>query len=178
MTALADLIARRFSRDPSLLALVPLAWPLWTHFKRAATRFERLIALLAAGKLPKPRAPRASARRGGPRSVNALPTAKGWLIRILGWEAAGYASQLTHLLAEPGAAELLALLPTASRILNPVKRCLGAAEYVLHQRPARPKPVAKPVFATNLRFEPPGPFAFRNTGHTWYKAYTPPWNGT
>ena len=89
---------------------------------------------------------------------------------LLGYEGAGYASQLAALLAEAGAAELLAQAPTARRILNPISRMLGIGAYVLRSRPVRAAPVAKP----SLEFVPPGPVAFRSNGYTWYEVLTPP----
>ena len=60
------------------------------------------------------------------RSV-ALPSGRGWLVRELGYEAAGYGAQLEHLLADPGVQELLARVPAVGRILRPVCRMLGVA---------------------------------------------------
>jgi len=51
LTTLAALIARRFLREPRLAALIV---PLWSRLQRAARRFERLMARLTAGRLPKP----------------------------------------------------------------------------------------------------------------------------
>ena len=91
---------------------------------------------------------------------------------LLGYEAAGYASQLTALLAEAGAAELLAQAPTAGRILRPISRMLGSGAYALRSRPVRPAPVAaKPP---KEEFFPPGPLAFRSLGYTFYEVPTPP----
>src|ERR1019366_373175 len=105
--------------EPRLALLIV---PLCARLRRAARRFERLMARLAAGRLPKPHP---SGPRGPPPSAPALPTGRGWLIRVLGYEAANYASQLQALLAEPAAVELLAAAPTAGRILNPLSRLLG-----------------------------------------------------
>jgi hypothetical protein len=170
LTTLAALIARRFLRQPRLAALII---PLWTRLTRAARRFERLMARLAAGGLPKPRA---SGRgdphrddtlptgRGGPhRGAETIPTGRGWLVRVLGSEAAACATQLQALLAEPAAAELLALAPAAQRILRPIARMLAIGAFAFRPRPA---PVAAP------RRE----VAFRSAGYTWYVVPTPPAN--
>ena len=180
MAALSALVVRRLNGDPRFTTFF---LSLWNRINRAGPRLQRLLARLAAGKLAPPRAPSAStpARRGGPhRPADVIPTRNGWLIRIIGYEAAGLACQLEALLAEAQAIELLALAPTAKRILNPIKRLVGLAPYTVCQRIARPAPapVARPAPTTKLRFEPPGPFAFRNAGHTWYTAYTPPWKPT
>ena len=161
MTALAALIARRLPREPRLLAhLVPL----WNRINRAARRFERLMARLAAGDVGKPRL--RPGRPGGAHR-NRLPGGRAWLVVALGYEAAGLASQLAALLAEPGAADLLARAPTAGRILNPISRMLGVGAYALRPRPA---PAPKP----SLEFFPPGPLAFRSLGYTFYEVPTPP----
>jgi len=117
---LADIVARRLVREPRFIALVV---PLWRRINRATHRFERLMAGLAAGRLPK----RRRSGHGGPRprQPNPLPRGRGWLVRVLGHEAAGCASQLQALLAEPEAAGLLALVPAAARIIRPLSRMLG-----------------------------------------------------
>jgi hypothetical protein len=163
LATLTALIARRFPREPALAALVV---PLWRRLTRAARRFERLMARLAAGTLPKPRAPSsASPGRGDHRSVDVLPTGKGWLVRALGPEAAACATQLQALLAERGAAELLALAPAARRILRPLTRLLAIGAFAPRPRPARAVPPAPP---------PLGEVAFRSQGYTWYVVPTPP----
>ena len=161
MTALAALIAARLLRHPSYVALIV---PLWNRINRAARRFERLVARLTAGKPSKPRRP--GHHRGGPHS-SLLPRGRFWLIGVLGYEGAGYASQLAALLAEPAAVALLAEVPAAGRILRPIARMLAIGAT---QRPVRPKPAARP----SLEFIPPGPLAFRSHGYTWYEVPTPP----
>jgi len=165
LTTLAALIARRFLREPRLAALIV---PLWSRLNRAARRFERLMVGLAAGRLPKPR----SSGRGGPhRSVAAFPTGRGWLVRALGPEAAACATQLQTLLAEPAAAELLVVAPTARRILRPIARMLAIGTFAPRRRPA-PAPAA----TSPQEFSPFGKVAFRSQGCTWYEVPTPPAN--
>jgi hypothetical protein len=167
MTALAALIARRLLRHPRYAALIV---PLWNRINRAARRFARLMARVAAGK---PSQPHRSGRPGCPhRGADRLPTGRAWLVIALGHEAAGYASQLAALLAEPGAAELLAQAPTAGRILRPISRMLGIGAYAPRPRPVRAAPLAKPPH----EFVPPGKVAFRSQGYTWYEVPTPPLN--
>jgi hypothetical protein len=172
LATLAALIARRFLRQPRFAALIV---PLWSRLQRAARRFERLMARLAVGRLPKPRAsgapPSGSPGRGGShRSAGTLPTGRGWLVAALGSEAAACATQLQALLAEPAAAELLALAPTAQRILRPIARMLAIGAFAPRPRPAR----AAPAAASPLEFLPPGEVAFRSPGFTWYVVPTPP----
>ena len=164
LTTLAALVARRFLAQPRLVALII---PLWRRLTRAARRFERLMARLAAGHLPKPGR---SGPRGPHRSANTIPTGRGWLIRVLGHEAAACASQLQTLLAEPAAVELLAQAPTAQRILRPLTRMLAIGAFTLRPRPAR----AAPNPASPLAFQPTGKIVGHSPGFTWYEVPTPP----
>ena len=193
MAALAALVASRFLRQARL---VPLIIPLWNRITRAARRLERLMARIAAGKLPQPGAPtsaspgaptsaspRAAAaaatpdapakapRRGGPHS-NVLPRGIFWLIGVLGYEAAGLASQLEALLAEAAAVELLAAVPAVGRITRPMKRLLAIG--ARQPRPARPKPAPKAKAKEPPEFIPPGRFLFHSHGYSWYELPTPP----
>jgi hypothetical protein len=129
---LAAIVARRLAREPRFIALVV---PLWRRINRATRRFERLMVSLAAGRLPKP----SRSGHSGPRQPNPLPRGRGWLVRVLGHEAAGCASQLQALLAEPEAAGLLALVPAAARIIRPVGRMLDLGA---RSRPLRAIPAA------------------------------------
>ena len=56
-----------------------------------------------------------------------LPGARGWLVRALGWEVAGFGSQLEALIAEPEMQALLARVPAAGRLLRPLCRMLGVS---------------------------------------------------
>jgi hypothetical protein len=161
LAALAVLVARRLLRHPRLAALII---PLCSRLNRAARRFAGLMTRLAAGALPKPRA----SGHGGPRSANALPTGRGWLVAALGSEGAAYAFQLQTLLAEPAAAELLALAPAAQRILRPLTRMLAIGAFAFRPRPARAAPGTTPP--------PLREVAFRSQGYTWYVVPTPPAN--
>ena len=120
LCALFALVARRFARDPRLIML---SIPLCRRITRARLRFERLMARLAAGKLPslRPRKP----HQGGPHKPRVIPQSRWWLIRTLGWEVNGQASQLAAVLDDPEAVALLAQIPAAIRILAPIRRMLG-----------------------------------------------------
>ncbi len=152
LAALLVLIARRCAREPRLVVVLTR---LWTYLNRTAQRFERLMARLAAGISPRPRA--AKPHPGGPHSKPALPTGRAWLIRILGHEAAAYASQLRFLLAEPAAADALARSCAARRHLAPICRMLGLTP----PRPRRPRP--------RVRLQPPPPAAPRPTPPPWLR---------
>ena len=152
LRGLAALITRRFLRDP---LRAPLIVPLWRCLTRAATRLEGLHTRLAAGPLPAPK-PRAG-KSSGPHRKPALPTTHAWLIRALGAEAAAYASQLEALLADPEAAELIAL-PAARRSLAPVRRMLGLAPRpaAAPRRPRAAKPAPAPI-PNRPTLDPPAP---------------------
>jgi hypothetical protein len=142
---LADIVARRLLREPRFVALIV---PLWRRINRSLQRVERLMAGIAAGRLPRPSLPRPSLPR--PDRPDRLPSpiprgrGRGWLVAVLGYEAAGCASQLRALLADPEAAALLALVPTVGRLIAPVGRML---EPGARQRPSsRAIPVAAPQY--------------------------------
>ena len=151
---LAALIAHRFLRRPLHAAL---AIPLWQHLTRAALRLDRLLARLAAGPIPPPK-PRAR-QHSGPQHKPVFPTARAWLIRALGAEAAAYAAQLEALLADPAAADLLAST-AGRRTLAPIRRMLGLSP----ARPRRPAAVASAAPAPPRQQSPrPDPIPFRPT---------------
>jgi hypothetical protein len=141
MSMLMAIVARRLPREPRLALLVV---PLWTRLNRAAQRFARLMVRLAAARPPRPPRP---GRAGSHRRAPALPTGRGWLVRALGYEVAGCASQLEALLAEPEAVELLAQAPTAGRILRPILGMITLTAIPRKPRPPRapkPRPVPPP----------------------------------
>ena len=120
-------VARRFLRDPQFSAVIV---PLCGWLGRAVRRFGRVVARPA---------------RAVARVRVRLPGGKGWLVRALGWEMAGYGSQFEAWLAEPEVQALLARLPAAGRVLRPLCRMLGVAPVgmVLEVAPARVR-VRKP----------------------------------
>jgi hypothetical protein len=117
LAPLAALVAHAFLRHPTR---APLILALWRYLNRTAARFERLMAHIAAGRLPR------TSRHGrsGPRPAP-LPRQPAWLIRDLGYRAGAYRSQLESLLAEPAVAQLLAITPAAARLLRPLCRMLA-----------------------------------------------------
>jgi hypothetical protein len=138
LCALYALIARRFALNPRLIAL---SIPLCRRITRARLRFERLMARLAAGPLPQPK-PR-KPHPGGPHKPCVIPRDRWWLVRTLGWEVNGCASQLEAVLAGPEAAALLAEIPAALRILAPIRRLLAIGA---RNRPLRNPPAVVPKF--------------------------------
>lgn len=142
--AVAALVARRFLRDPKFSGLIV---PLWSWLNRSLRRFGRVRA---AAAVPVVRVARVSAAR----TVRVrLPGGRGWLVKALGWEAAGYGCQLTALLAEPEMMALLDAVPAVGRVLRPLGRMLGVAvgEEKLVARVVRKKRMRKP----RVKREPP-----------------------
>ena len=129
MAGLAALVARRFLRMPHLSGFTVL---LWNRLNRAVQRFHR--ALTSPAKL------RASqVRPDRVRSAHVrLPSERGWIVRELGWEAAGYMTQLEALLAEAANRAALARAPGAARIMRPICRMLGVSAIVTPQIAAKP----------------------------------------
>ncbi len=148
LAALAAVVARRFLRVPGRMGLIV---PLWRWLTHAARRFER-----AALRPARPARP-----AGARRKVEApdlarprLPGSRGWMVRELGWEAAGYASQLGHLLAEPEMQALMLASPAVARMLRPLCRVLGVDPMPAALQVAKPAPVPKAVRPKRVRVAP------------------------
>ena len=138
LLGLAGVMARRFLKNPRLVALIV---PLWRHLTRIAGRFARAVAAPVRVRTPHTAAP-------GPARARAvrLPSGRGWLLRELGHEAAGYGSQLAHVLAEPDMQALISAVPGVGRVLRPICRMLGydlaeVTKLVPPPAPAAPIPV-------------------------------------
>ena len=56
-----------------------------------------------------------------------LPRRFGWLVHLVGYQAAGHGLQLAHLLGDPEMVALVRDVPQARRILAPLCRMLGVA---------------------------------------------------
>jgi hypothetical protein len=184
VAGLIAVVARRFVRMPHLAAL---ALPLWNRLTRTVRRFGRVMTNLAAGRAPRPgRAGRREpapdhdrpAENRPPPPRDPLPRGRDWLVRELGWEAAGFGSQLEHMLREPGVAEMLAASPAACRILRPLCRMLAVHDDALPAAPRRARasttkpsaPAAPPRPRQRVRRDsaaPPAPVA----------AMPAPWDG-
>ena len=150
LACLVALIAQRFLRDPFHVALNV---PLGTFIKLAAQRLDCAFTRFAAGYSPRPRAARPHA--GGPHAKRVFPTRRGWLTAALGSEAAAYACQLEHLLAEPEAAAALAGSSTARRLLAPIRHMLGYAPAPPRRVRVRPQPAPAPAPVAPPRPIPP-----------------------
>jgi hypothetical protein len=118
---------------------------LHNRIARARRRLVTLLALLAAGRLPRLSAPRPN-RQGGSAALP-VPRRRAWLIATFGYRIAGYASQLEHLLRDPQTLATLAAAPptaleSAARTLRPLCHLLGVALPPILQPPPR-APVAR-----------------------------------
>ena len=145
---------------------------IWSRLIRIANSFAALAARVRAGTLPAPRhrASRPASSRpapsGSPPSHPGspfLPRGFAWLIPLVPHEAAGFGSQLAHLLTDPEMTALVSAHPGMGRILRPLCRMLGVATPPA-LRPARPAlaapsspPPAAPPPATISPSEPPAP---------------------
>ncbi len=104
----------------------PLIILIWTRLRRIGRDFAGLAARIRAGRTVRRSATgRRPARPRGPRGPRRLPQGFAWLLPLVPEAAAGYGSQLRHLLAEPEMAALIAAAPQARRILRPLCRMLG-----------------------------------------------------
>ncbi len=121
MAGLAALVARRFLKMPHLVGLTTL---LWSRLNRAVRRFHRALTSPARVHAPRKRPSQARPSQARPNQVQ-LPLGRGWIVRELGWEAAGYMAQLDALLGEVANRTALADAPAAARVLRPICRMLG-----------------------------------------------------
>jgi hypothetical protein len=108
-----------------------LAMAVHRRVMRAQSLLLALMARVRAGTLLVGRSRVASGlaapavARARPASAVVLPRRFGWLVGLVGYEAAGRASQLAALLADPEMVELVRDVPQARRILAPLCRMLG-----------------------------------------------------
>jgi hypothetical protein len=119
-------------------------------------RMERMTARFLAGGLwrieGRVGGARAAASGVGRREARVWPGGFGWLVRMVGWQAAGYGSQLRAVLTTPEMVALLTASPEAGRVLRPVCRLLGIESSVLRPGVAV---VEKPVRAAAVRVRKP-----------------------
>jgi hypothetical protein len=127
----------------------PLLLAVCARLRRAVAHVTRLAAQVAAGTLPKPRAPY-SRRPRAPRSPTPpdpakppIPAGFAWLLRLMDEAArhwvAGARAQLQHLLSDPDMVALIEAAPQMGRSLRPVCRMLGLRPPPPLARPRRPR---------------------------------------
>lgn len=166
LTGLRAAIAAHAVRDRVHEAVLVLVWG---RIGRMANRFDALFARWRAGTLPKPRPSRAGKKRAPaplssppPAAHPRLPRRRAWVVGIVGWQSAGFASQLQHRLDQPDLAPFLAAVPQAGRILRPLCHMLGIAQPPPLQLPPRPPRVRPPrPRSTRPRAEPTRPLSAR-----------------
>ena len=126
---------------------------LWGYLRRKAARLAGHAARIEAGAPPaasrarrRPASPRPPPPRSRPRLRQRLPEGFAWLVRVVP-EAAGYGSQLQHLLSDPDMAALIAAAPQMRRHLRPLCRMLGIRPppSLTSPPPARPASPADPL---------------------------------
>ena len=96
------------------------------------SRLDRTVGRFLTGRLWRggTQAPRSPAKSGRV-PVRLWPRDFGWMLRLGGWKAAGYGSQLRAVLETPEMVALLTASPEAGRVLRPICRMLGIEVTVL-----------------------------------------------
>ena len=158
LTGLCGVVAacggRRMSawdRRPHDPAVVPLIVPIWGRLSRLRQRFDRFVARVLAGLVPRaPVVGRVQVARvaTGVR----LPAGYGWLVRMVP-EAAQFGAQFQALLDDPEIGPALVAAPGAGRVLRPlckmlavpVPAALGGTGTAPEPRVRKAKPAARPM---------------------------------
>ncbi len=136
VAGIVAVVARRFLKDPTFHDVIV---PLCGWLNRTWRRFGRVrVVPEAPGAHEVPKVVRAPVVRDAQVRVvrRRLPLRRAWLVRALGWEVAGYGSQLQALLAEPEMVALLTAAPGVGRLLRPLCRMLGVTALEV-ARPAK-----------------------------------------
>ena len=110
----------------------PLVVLIVGRLRRLLARVARCAALVEAGEAARVRPRRASDGAVRRRAAGfRLPRGYAWLVRLVGFEAAGSGSQLQHLLTDPEMAALLEAAPRVRGMLRPLARMLAVESVVL-----------------------------------------------
>jgi hypothetical protein len=127
----------------------PLIVHLWERLTRLANRFNAIAARPikpreTANPIPAPPKPPAETCHDPRFKTRRLPTANGWLLKLLP-EADTFVSQLQAMLADPEIAALLKAKPSLIRLLRPICRMLGVQPPLdPESKLAPPSPPARP----------------------------------
>jgi hypothetical protein len=108
-----------------------LGFLLFARLGLVMLRMERLSARFLAGRVSRLEKRAGTARSSGRGGVRVWPGGFCWLVKMAGWQAAGYGSQLRAVLETPEMVALLTASPAAGRVLAPVCRALGIERSVL-----------------------------------------------
>ena len=134
LNGLCRAVAARIAGGALAPAMIVL---IWTRLKRAERQVVDLLTRFRDGRLRVVTGSRrAGGGGGGVRSQMpaTLPRGFAWLIPLVPQWAAGYASQLRVVLAEPEMVALIAAAPQARRALRPMCRMLGIEPEMLAPR--------------------------------------------
>jgi len=123
-----------------------LALLLYRRIGEVCGKIERLAARFQARRLwqhvPQTRA---GVRKAAKTGARIWPGRFAWLVRVAGYQAAGYGCQLRHILEQPEMVALLQATPQAARILRPVCRMLAIETALLRPGVVAPEPVVRVV---------------------------------
>ena len=123
-----------------------LALLLYRRIGEVCGKIERLAARFQARRLwqhvPQTRA---GVRKAAKTGARIWPGRFAWLVRVAGYQAAGYGCQLRHILEQPEMVALLQATPQAARILRPVCRMLAIETALLQPGVVVPEPVVRVV---------------------------------
>ncbi len=137
LAGLGRAVAARISgRGPGGAMAAALILLVCARIRRVDGQIQRLLALFLAGRLRV--VVGVQAQRGGagvPGVMRRVPSRFGWLLGLVPFEAAGFASQLRAVLAEPEMVALLEASPRARGVLGPLCRMLGVERSVLRVPP-------------------------------------------
>ena len=133
-----------------------LALLLYRRLGEICGKIERLVVRFQAGRLWQ-RAPRAGAgvRNAAKTGGRIWPGRFAWLVRVAGYQAAGYGCQLREILQQPEMVELLKATPQAARILRPVCRMLAIETSLLQPGMQVLEPVVRVVKPRLRKPRPP-----------------------
>ena len=131
------------------------ALPVWTRISRLRRRFARLLARpLTHSAVPRQNATPPAANRpetvrnGGPPAPY-IPRRHGWLVHVIGYQAAAAMSHFEHLFRDPAIQQLLATasprwICAVGRPLRPLCRLLHVTPPPVFMPPGRQRPVVMP----------------------------------
>ncbi len=134
LDGLRRVVAARIAGGMMAAAMILLVWQ---RLQRIERRIKGMLARFRQGRLVVRRA--VISRVGVVRSgggVARLPRDFAWLVKLVPYQAACFAGQISTLLGEPEMVALLAAAPQARRVLAPLCRMLGIDADVLRPRGA------------------------------------------